>query len=227
MPNPHNLTLVIGNKAYSSWSLRPWIALAVKNIPFEEVLIPLRQEDTKQKMLTHSPVGKVPVLKAGATTIWESLAILEYLAEQFPEAKLWPEDAQQRALARSLSSEIHAGFGGIRTNYPMNLRRSHARPLPSALTGELARLEQIMSQTRLEIGAKGGFIFGEFGAVDAMLAPLATRIASYHLPVSAQMKDYVAAIYALPAFKLWQEAALRETWHIADTDDIDSILPIN
>lgn len=223
---PPKLTLVIGNKNYSSWSLRPWLAMKVCDIDFAEVLIPLRHDNTKQQILKYSPAGHVPVLKLGDFVVWDSLAIIEYLADHHPEANLWPSDPSDRAIARAIAAEAHSGFGGMRSTYPMNLRRSASRAVPLDVIPELKRLDYIMGEMRVSLGREGGFLYGQFGAIDAMLAPYATRMASYKLPVSAHTREYVAAIYALPAFKQWQQAALQEPWKIVETDDIDYRAPV-
>lgn len=221
---PPKLTLVIGNKNYSSWSLRPWLAMAAKGIPFAEVLIPLDQANTRQQVLQYSPTGLVPALKFGNLLLWESLAIIEYVAEKHPEANLWPEEPEYRAIARSLAAEVHAGFQAFRAHCPMNLRRRAARRLTSQVEAEVMRLSNYWRRFRLE--ASGGpFLFGEFGAIDAMFAPLATRIRSYEIPVDRVTNEYVDAIYALPAFQKWAQAAAAEPWRIASTDNIDKTRP--
>lgn len=218
---PPKLTLVIGNKNYSSWSLRPWLAMAAKGIPFAEVLIPLEHANSRQQVLQYSPTGKVPALKFGNLMLWESLAIIEYVADKHPEAKLWPEDMEQRALARSLASEIHAGFQALRSQCPMNLRRRGATRLTSEAEADVMRLTNYWRKFRTVSAADGRFLFGEFGAVDAMFAPIATRIRSYEISVDRVTNEYIDEIYALPAFKKWYDAAVAEPWKIASVDNID------
>jgi glutathione S-transferase len=223
---PPKLTLVIGNKNYSSWSLRPWLAMAAKNVPFAEVLIPLDHPNTKQQVMQYSPTGQVPALKYGNLLLWESLAIIEYVAEKHPEANLWPEEQEYRALARVLASEVHSGFQAFRAHCPMNLRRRAARRMTSGVDEEVMRLCNYWRKFRLEAASAGPFLFGEFGAVDAMMAPLATRIRSYEIPVDRVTNEYIDAIYDLPAFQKWYQAAVAEPWKIASTDNIDKLRPV-
>jgi len=222
---PPKLTLVIGNKNYSSWSLRPWLAMAAKGVPFSEILVPLGHPNTAQQVLQYSPTGLVPALKYGNMVLWESLAIIEYVAEKHPEAKLWPEEQEFRALARSLACEVHSGFGALRAHCPMNLRRRAARRLTSAAEADVMRLIGYWKKFRMELAPDGNFLFGEFGAVDAMFAPLATRIRSYEIPVDRMTNDYIDAIYELPAFQKWYQAAIAEPWRIDSTDNIDKLRP--
>ncbi len=215
------MKLIIGNKNYSSWSLRPWLALAEIDAVFEEVAIPLDQPETKAAILAHSGAGKVPVLIDGEVTVWETLAILEYLAEKFPEKQLWPTDPAARAMARAVSSEIHAGFTALRNAAPMNLWRPHeALPVSPALEADLRRLCAVWNEARRRFGQGGPFLFGRFSNADAMFAPIATRIRTYGLPVDQVSAAYVETIHAMPSFRRWYEAALKETWLIA-ADEVD------
>jgi len=218
---PPKLTLVIGNKNYSSWSLRPWLAMAANNIPFAEVLIQLDQSNTRQLALQYSPTGKVPALKFGTLMIWESLAIIEYVADRHPEAGLWPADPDRRGLARALASEMHCGFQALRSHCPMNLRRKATRRLSPEAEQDVMRLTNYWRRFRAEAASEGDFLFGKFGAVDAMFAPVATRIRSYEIPVDQASNDYIDAIYALPAFKKWFDAGTAEPWRIPAVDNID------
>lgn len=222
---PPKLTLVIGNKNYSSWSLRPWLAMAARNVPFAEILIPLDMPNTRQQVLQYSPTGLVPALKYGNLLLWETIAIIEYVAEKHPEARLWPEEPEYRALARSLSAEIHSGYQALRAHCPMNLRRRAPRRLTQQVEADVMRLTNYWRRFRQEAGSSGDFLFGEFGAVDAMFAPLATRIRSYEVAVDRVSADYVEAIHALPAFQKWYQAAIAEPWRIASSDNIDKIRP--
>ena len=174
------LQLVIGNKNYSSWSFRPWLAMKVARIAFEETVIPLDAPDFKSRLTALSGAGKVPVLIEGDTRVWESLAILEYLAEKFPEASLWPRDAQARAHARAISAEMHAGFQALRRELPMNMRRP-VKPHPLAVdaAADVARIEAIWSDCRRRFGQGGPFLYGAFGAADAMYAPVVSRFHTY------------------------------------------------
>jgi glutathione S-transferase len=210
------LTLVLGNKNYSSWSLRPYLALAHHKIAFEEIVIPLYEGDFKQAILKHSPAGKVPVLVDGEIAVWESLAILDYLAEKFPKLALWPADLAARAQARAISAEMHAGFAALRKACPMNLKRV-PRPIviPPEAIADVERVAQIWNDTRERYGQGGHFLFGDFSAADCMYAPVATRIRSYSVPVDLVSSAYVDAIHALPAFSAWREAGLKEPWTMA------------
>ena len=215
------LTLVIGNKNYSSWSLRPWIALAEAGIPFDEILIRLDTPDTVREITAHSGAGRVPVLKHGAVTIWESLAILEYLAEAFPDKALWPADRAARALARSVSNEMHAGFGALRNACPMNLRRPRKPvPLSAEVKANVARIEALWRQCRAAHGGGGPFLFGRFGNADAMYAPVVTRFDTFAIPVAADTRAYMDAVMATAGFQRWKQAALQEPWIIA-ADEVD------
>ena len=214
------MKLVIANKAYSSWSMRPWIAMRHFAIPFEEEVIPLRHDDTHERILRHSPAGKCPVLIDGDIVVWESLAIIEYLAETFPELPIWPHDRPARARARALAAEMHAGFTGLRAHLPMNMRRPvRPRDLTPAATADLARLETAFADASTD--ADGGpFLFGPFGGVDAMFAPIVSRLYTYNIPVNPTTHAYMAATMALPAWHTWQTDAEAEPWHIAAFDTI-------
>jgi glutathione S-transferase len=213
-----SLTLVIGNKNYSSWSMRPWLALRANNIPFEEVFIPLYTDDPadKERILSFSRAGKVPTLVDGDITIWDSLAIIEYVAELFPDAKLWPEDRAMRAHARSISAEMHSGFVPLRSECGMNLHRPVG---PIALSADaranVARVEEIWRDCRQRYGKRGPFLFGAFTGADAMYAPVVHRFRTYGIEVGAEAKAYMEAMMALPAFAEWTEAGLAETLRIA------------
>jgi len=214
------LTLVIGNKNYSSWSLRPWLALAHHKIAFEEVIIPIHTPETPAAIGKYSPAGKVPVLIDGEATIWESIAILEHLAERFPDAKLWPADFAARAHARAISSEMHSGFSALRVHCPMKLKRKKKRPLTPEVETNVRRITEIWRNARARFGAGGEFLFGAFSAADCMYAPVATRFMSYEVDVDPVSKAYIDAIYRLPAFRDWQKAGLSETWTHTTTDAI-------
>jgi glutathione S-transferase len=207
------LTLVIGNKNYSSWSMRPWVALKAANIAFEEVLIPLYTGDAdKQRLLGSTPAGKVPVLIDGDVTVWDSLAILEYAAERFPESRLWPEDPARRAHARSISAEMHSGFAALRNECGMNLHRPvGAIDLSADARADIARVQQIWIDCRTRYGRLGPFLFGSFGGADAMFAPVVHRFRTYAIEVKPEVRDYMAAMMTFPAFAEWTKAGLAET----------------
>jgi glutathione S-transferase len=207
------LKLVIGNKNYSSWSMRPWLALRANDIPFEEIFIPLYTGDAdKQRLLDFTPSGKVPVLVDGDVTIWDSLAIIEYLAERFPEKRLWPQDPVQRAHARSISAEMHSGFAALRNECGMNLHRPvGAIELSADARTNIARIQDIWTECRRRHGKSGAFLFGAFGAADAMFAPVVHRFRTYAIAVSLDVRRYMDTTMALPAFQEWTNAALAET----------------
>jgi glutathione S-transferase len=207
------LTLVIGNKNYSSWSMRPWVALKACDIAFDEVFIPLYTGDAdKKRLLDFSRSGKVPVLVDGDVTVWDSLAIIEYAAERFPQARLWPEDRAGRAHARSISAEMHSGFAALRNECGMNLHRPvGAIALSSEARADIARIQQIWTECRERYGKLGPFLFGGFSAADAMFAPVVHRFRIYAIAVTPQVQDYMAAMISLPAFQQWTSAGLAET----------------
>jgi glutathione S-transferase len=207
------LKLVIGNKNYSSWSMRPWLALRASNIAFEEIFIPLYTGDAdKKRLLDVSRSGKVPALIDGNVTIWDSLAIIEYLAERFPEARLWPEERGQRAHARSISAEMHSGFQALRNECGMNLHRPvGAVDLSAEARENIARVQQIWSDCRERYGSSGPFLFGRFGAADAMFAPVVHRFRTYAIAVRPDVQRYMETMMALAAFREWTDAGLAET----------------
>ncbi|HTJ01828.1 MAG TPA: glutathione S-transferase family protein [Methylovirgula sp.] len=210
------LTLVIANKAYSSWSFRPWILLRHFGIPFEEVVVPLAQETTREQILRYSPAAKCPVLIDGETRVWESLAIIEYVADAHPELAIWPKEKAARALARSLSSEMHAGFQSLRSHLPTHFRRQVSkRELTPEAAADVARIEAAWSDARSRFGKGGDFLFGAFCAADAMFAPVVSRLHTYDAPVTAASRTYMDKVMALPAWRAWLDGADAEAWHIA------------
>jgi glutathione S-transferase len=205
--------LVIGNKNYSSWSMRPWLALRANNIDFDEIFIPLYTgEADKQRILSFTHSGKVPVLIDGDVTIWDSLAIIEYVAERFPEARLWPEDRARRAHARSISAEMHSGFLALRNECGMNLHRPiGAIALSAEARANVARVEQIWIECRERYGKMGPFLFGDFSGADAMFAPVVHRFRTYAIEVRPEARDYIDTMMGLAAFQEWTRAGLAET----------------
>jgi len=188
------LKLVIGNKNYSSWSMRPWLALRANDIPFEEIFVPLYTDQAdKDRILSFSKAGKVPTLIDGDVTVWDSLAIIEYLAEKFPEAKLWPSDRAARAHARAISAE------DARAN--------------------VTRIEEIWADCHARYGKQGPFLFGAFSGADAMYAPVVHRFRTYAIPVKAEAQHYVDAMMQLPAFQQWTRDGLAETLRIERFED--------
>jgi glutathione S-transferase len=215
------LRLIIGNKNYSSWSFRPWLAMKGAGIAFEETLIPLNAADFKTRLREVSGAGKVPVLIDGDTRVWESLAILEYLAEKFPAAGLWPREPQARAHARAIASEMHAGFQALRRDLPMNIWRPvKVRPLDAATATDAARVEAIWIECRARFGASGPYLYGAFGAADAMYAPVVWRFHTYGVEVGPVARAYMNALMAMPVWVEWREAARREPW-VLPHDEID------
>jgi len=215
--------LTIGNKNYSSWSMRPWLALKWAGIAFEERIIPLgpRGLGPNPAIVAVSPTGTVPVLElADGTKIWDSLSICEWAHEHAPMAKLWPQDAHARALARSAVCEMHSGFAALRQAFPMNLRRVKVGHIwAEPVQAQVQRIDALLSGLKGQFGQAGGpFIFGHRSIVDAFYAPVATRFRTYQVPVSAVVQDWCEAIFQDADFAAWDEAAQLETWTIAETD---------
>lgn len=199
-------TLVIGTKRFSSWSLRPWLALKQAGLAFDEVEIALRQPDTKAKILVVSPSGKVPALVEGDLTVWDSLAICDYAAEQVPS--LWPSDPAARAVARAVTAEMHAGFQALRQHLPMDMLLSEKKTdIPADAAADIARVQAIWADCRARFGAGGPFLFGRFSIADAFYAPVVSRLTSYQVEVTPVSAAYMAAIWALPAMQAWRAAA--------------------
>jgi glutathione S-transferase len=207
------LTLVIGNKNYSSWSLRPWIAMKVAGIAFNEIVIPLYEPGSRERVLAYSPTGKVPALADGDIQVWESLAILDHLADLFPQAALWPAGPRARAHARAVAAEMHAGFAALRRHCPMNMwRLPKVRELTPEVAADVHRIEVIWTDCRTRYAEQGPFLFGAFGAADAMYAPVVSRFHTYGMQVSPVTQGYMAAVMALPAWQEWRAGALAEPW---------------
>jgi glutathione S-transferase len=216
------LKLVIGNKNYSSWSMRPWLALRANDIAFDEIFIPLYTgEDDKRRILDFTHSGKVPALIDGDVTIWDSLSIIEYVAERFPEARLWPEDRASRAHARSISAEMHSGFVALRSECGMNLHRPiRAIALSADARANVARIQEIWLECRERYGKLGPFLFGNFGAADAMFAPVVHRFRTYAIGVAPEAQAYMETMMALPAFREWTRAGLAETLVIEKLENV-------
>ena len=205
------LTLVIGNKAYSSWSLRPWLLLANAGIDFAEVRIPLYRDDSAAALARWSPTGKVPVLIDDDLTIPESIAIVEYLAERFPDRCGWPATAPARAVARAVSAEMHAGFVALRTEMPFNCRARRRLALGPEATRDAQRVQAVWADCRDRFGAGGPWLFGAFSPADAMYAPVALRFRTYGVSLTAPARDYADAVATHPAVLQWIAAARLET----------------
>ena len=208
-----SLTLVVGNKNYSSWSMRPWVALKGAGIAFDEVSIPLYTGPAdKARILAVTPSGKVPALVDGDVTVWDSLAIIEYAAEKFPDAKLWPVDSAARAHARSVCAEMHSSFQALRNECGMNLHRPVGpKPLSDAAKADIARIQAIWTDCRARYSDLGPYLFGAFGAADAMYAPVIHRFKTYAVAVDEPVADYMVVMAAEPAFAEWTRLGLAET----------------
>jgi glutathione S-transferase len=205
------MKLVIGNKNYSSWSLRPWLLLRQAGLPFEEELISFNAPDFKARVLRYSPSGKVPVLIDGDLAVWDSLAIAEYVAERFPEKRLWPEAREARARARSISAEMHSGFQDLRSRMTMNCSLRVTNVLfDKKVRREQARLVEIWREARERFGAGGPFLFGHFTVADAFFAPVTIRFTAYGVQLPPVAQQYVETIQALPAMQEWMAAGRAE-----------------
>jgi len=205
------LILVIGNKNYSSWSLRPWLLLRQAGIAFDEVRIPLYVAGSKERILEHSPSGKVPALIDGDIRVWDSLAIGEYVAERFPAARLWPQDQAARALARAVSAEMHAGFADLRRHMSMNCRKTFpGKGRTPEVELDIQRIVSIWQSCRETYGDKGPFLFGHFSIADAMYAPVVIRFATYEVALPPAARAYADVVCNLPAMQAWLAAAREE-----------------
>ena len=211
------MLLIIGNKNYSSWSFRPWIAMKATGIAFEERLISLNDPEFKRAIAPVSQNGKVPAIDDDGVHVWESLAILEYLAEKFPQAGLWPADPRARAHARAIAAEMHGGFVAFRSECPMNFWRPvKQRELSAEARANVARIDGMWSECLDRYG--GPFLFGAFGAADAMYAPVVSRFHTYAVEVGERSRAYMEAVMALPAWREWKEAALKEPWVLPEDE---------
>lgn len=225
------LTLVIGNKNYSSWSMRPWVLLRALDIPFTEIMLKFHSADWSRELPRVSPSGLVPVMwdgeigHADSVCVWESNAIYEYLAETFPQKRVWPEDRSARAHARAIVSEMHAGFRALRNAMPMNIRANQAGlGMNDDVAKNIRRIEMIWREARTNFGGPGSrgnaqpFLYGAFSAADAMFAPVVMRFMTYAPTLAADTKDYCAAVRAHPAIAAWIADALTETEFVADDE---------
>ena len=215
-----DFTLVIGNKNYSSWSLRGWLMAKIANIAFEEILIPLDLPETQPTIRKHSPAGRVPILLHRGLAVWESIAIAEYLNDLKPEAGLWPASPAARAHARSISAEMHAGFLDLRNNMPMNIRSSYpGKGMTPQVRADIERITGLWRDCRKRFAGAAakdeGFLFGTISAVDAMYAPVATRLRTYGVQLDSDSEAYCKAILGYPPMKAWIDDAKNEPWLIA------------
>ena len=213
--NDDKLTIVIGNKNYSSWSLRAWLPLVMTGAAFEEIVVPLDRDDTPAALAEHSPSLRVPVLKQGDFTLWDSLAIAEYLAEVYPAAALWPGDLEARAFARAVTAEMHSGFATLREEMPMDVRARRDTPqIGDDLAKDIARICRIWEDCRQGYGTGGDFLFGKPSIADAVFAPVVSRFVTYRPQLTSLAEDYVKTVWDWPAMKAWAAAAEEEPWHI-------------
>ncbi|MDY7232200.1 glutathione S-transferase family protein [Hyalangium rubrum] len=206
-----DITLIVASKNYSSWSLRPYLALAHTGQPFREVVVALDEPNTAAEIARYSPSGRLPALQHGAIHIWDSLAICEYLAETFPQARLWPEDKAARAMARAVTAEMHSGFSALRQNMSMDLHaRKPGKGRAPGVAEDIARIQALWNDCRSRFGQGGPFLFGHFSIADAFYAPVVTRFVTYDVELDAVGKAYRDAVLALPALQKWTEAARSE-----------------
>ena len=224
LPSP-SLTLIIGNKNYSSWSMRPWVLLKQFGIPFEEILLKFHSADWDAQIDRLSPSRMVPVLwngtpgNAASICTWDTLAIAETIAEGAPQRAIWPRDAKARARARSISAEMHSGFRALRSAMPMNIRNQHpGKGYNPEVAKDIARIERIWREARAEFAGSGAFLFGEFSAADAMFAPVVMRCNTYHPPLAADTLAYCDAVTRASGVASWIDAAMRETEFVADDE---------
>lgn len=213
--------LIIGNKNYSSWSFRPWFAMKVARLYFEETVISLDSPDFKERVSKLAATTKVPVLLDGEIVVWESLAIIEYVAETRPDARLWPTDRGARAHARAVANEMHAGFGALRRHCPMNMARPvKPRDLPNDVIADVRRIDALWQMCLARFGGGGPFLFEQFSAADAMYAPIVSRFHTYAIDVSGTSRAYMNAVMEQPAWSEWKRAALLET-SVLPEDEVD------
>jgi glutathione S-transferase len=208
-------TIYLANKNYSSWSLRGWLMLKATGVPFDEVVIPLYEPQSRAEILRYTPSAKMPTLvhhrkSGGPVTVWESLAIGEYLAELFPQAGLWPQDPAARAHARAISNEMHAGFLPLRRHFPMNMRSVFDREIIPEIQGDIDRITSLWRDCRQRFGVGGDFLFGSFTIADAMFAPVVSRFRTFKLPLDGEVEAYARAITAWPAYQEWFAGARNE-----------------
>ncbi|BBK30939.1 glutathione S-transferase [Stella humosa] len=206
-----DLTIYIGNKNYSSWSLRGWLMVKASGIEFDEVVIALDEPTTRETIVRHSPSGRVPAIRHGDRVVWDTLAIGEYLAEQVPAAGLWPADQGVRAIARAVSSEMHSGFEAMRAHFPMNMRSTFPDRYPTGdAQADINRIAAIWRDCRRRFGGAGEFLFGEFTIADAMFAPVCSRFRTYKIEMDEVGQAYCDAIWNWPAMQEWLQAARKE-----------------
>ena len=220
------LTLVIGNKNYSSWSMRPWVLLRQLGIPFSEVKLRFHSEEWRREIGRWSPSGLVPVLWRGEQAVWDTLAIAETLAEWYPGHGLWPAEPAARAHARSVAAEMHSGFRSLRSTMPMNIRASYpGKGMTAETRNDIARVEALWAEARRRFGSGGPFLFGSFCAADAMYAPVVTRFATYGVALGAESQRYCDVLRAAPGVRAWIREALEEEEVVADEEPYAASAP--
>lgn len=208
-------TLIIGNRNYSSWSLRAWLALEATGVEFDEIVVPLGTPETEAAIRRWSPTGRVPSFRDGEIVLWDSLAICEHLAENYPAAALWPDDPVARAAARSVTAEMHSGFVPLRKHMPMNLRAAYpGQGRGKGVDEDVARMTEIWNDCRTRFGADGDLLFGRFSIADAFFAPIVSRFRTYGVELSGAAGDYMEAVWALPAMQDWADKARAEQWSV-------------
>jgi len=213
------MKLIIGNKNYSSWSLRAWLLLTVNDLPFEEVRIALSTKSTDAEIAKYTDAGKVPVLDDNGLIVWDSLAICEYISEQYLDGRGWPADAEDRAIARSCCAEMHSGFFALRQAMPMNCRAENRRvPMAADLQDDLSRIDDIWTTLRKKHAQHGPWLFGEFSIADCMFTPVVFRFATYNVAVSETAQRYMANVLENPKVQLWLEQARKESETIEDEE---------
>jgi len=217
-----DLSLIIGNKNYSSWSLRPWVFLKQHKIPFTEKRVALFTDTTNQQLAEYNSDFKVPALKDGNILVWDSLSILEYLSEHYLDGRGWPQDQEARALARSISCEMHSSFSNVRNELPMNCRKRFSNiKLSSAAQREITRIKHLWNQCRSQFGGKGEWLFGNYSIADAMYAPIALRFYGYNIPLAGHEEAYVKSVLNQPCINEWIEAGKLEI-EVIEEDEIDA-----
>ncbi len=219
------MQLIIGNKNYSSWSLRPWLLLTHYGVPFEEISVALFTPGYKEELARYSPTLRVPVLKDGGTTIWDSLAICEYLSEKYLEGKAYPMDMEERGLCRSYCSEMHSGFMAIRSEMPMNCRARRRLQISAVAREESRRVDQLFCEARARYARHGDYLFGEFSLADCMFAPIVMRFTTYGIELSEIAQKYMAFMLENPALASWVEAARNEPQMLPDFEFGEEISP--
>ena len=220
------LTLVVGNKNYSSWSMRPWVLLKQLAIPFEEKKLRFHSNEWNAEIGRWSPSGLVPVLWRGDQAVWDTLAIMEAVHEWYPDRRIWPREERARAFARSAAAEMHSGFRDLRTHMPMNIRASHpGKGMGPQVQANIERIESLWGEARRRFGAGGAFLFGEFSAADAMYAPVVMRFRTYAVAVSPESARYCETMLAAPGVRAWIDEALKEKEFVAE-DELYATTPL-